>query len=424
MKASVITVGDELLIGQVVNTNAAWIGERLTDAGFKVVSMDTVGDDAVAISEVLELAVSRSEFIVMTGGMGPTHDDITKQAVAEFFGRELGFDEDLFERVREMFEKRGRHMPESNRSQAMVPEGFETLPNPLGTAPGLWFDLPGTDPTRTLVILPGVPYEMKRLLDREVLPRISGIVGQEEMVRRTILTTGIGESHLQELIGHLDETLDARLKLAYLPGLQGVRLRISATSERDGDADERLERLAAMLYQKIGEYIYGEGEMTLEAVVGELMKNAGLSVAVAESCTGGLITSLLTDVPGASRYVVGGVSAYSNSVKTGILGVSQEILLSSGAVSRDVAIQMAEGVRDRLHSNIGISTTGILGPTGGTEEKPVGTVWIGYADANGSRAVRLRLGNDRSRNKIRASIAALNMLRIRLLKQDRNRTPE
>ena len=413
MKAELITIGDELLIGQVINTNAAWAGEQLSLAGVDVLRMVTLGDDVEAIQAALAHAYRTSELVMITGGLGPTHDDVTREAVAGFFGSELRPDPDVLAHIQARFARRGYDLPASNQRQAVVPEGFEVLPNPVGTAPGLWLAEEGP-PTRLLAVVPGVPHEMRALMEGEVLPRLRKRKGLRFIRHRTLLTAGIGESNLQERLGDLSGWLGDGLRLAYLPGGGSVRLRATAAGDGQEAVEERLAAFERHLRERSGRYFFGTGTETLEAVVGNMLKAHGQTVAVAESCTGGFVLNRLTNVPGSSAYVVGGVVAYGNAVKAEQLGVSEAALDAEGAVSEVVARQMAEGIREHLGADIGVSTTGVAGPGGGTPEKPVGTVWIGYADASGSEARLLRLAQDRLLNKQLTSIAVLNNLRWRL----------
>ena len=413
MKAELITIGDELLIGQVVNTNAAWAGEQLDLAGVDVLRMVTLGDDIEAIQAALADAYRTSELVIITGGLGPTHDDITREAIAGFFGAELRPDPDVLAHIERRFARRGYTMPVSNQRQAMVPEGFEVLPNPVGTAPGLWLAEEGPPP-RLLAVVPGVPHEMRALMEGEVLPRLRKRKGLRFIRHRTLLTAGIGESNLQERLGDLAGWLGDGLRLAYLPGGGSVRLRASASGDDQQTVERRLDAFEAHLRERIGLYFFGTGTETLEAAVGKMLKARGQTLAVAESCTGGFVLNRLTNVPGSSAYVVGGVVAYGNAVKAEQLGVSEAALEEEGAVSEVVARQMAEGIRERLRADVGVSTTGVAGPSGGTPEKPVGTVWIGYADASGSQARLLSLATDRLLNKQLTSTAVLNDLRQRL----------
>lgn len=395
-----LTIGNELLIGQVRDTNASWLGEQLTLAGVVVHRMATVGDDEEALQSELRQSLAESDLVVTTGGLGPTGDDRTREAVAGLFGVELVFQGEILEDIRERFKLRGRSLPESNRSQAMVPAGFEVLSNRVGTAPGLWHEIrQGEAAGSMLAVLPGVPHEMKHLFTGEVLPRMRRRGGLHNIVHRTLRTAGIGESSLQEAVGDLSSVLSDNLRLAWLPGAGGVRLRMTAFGSNREEADDHIAQLEACLQDRIGEHIYGANDETLEEVVGHMLRDRSLTVAVAESCTGGYVAHALTNIPGSSEYVAGGVVAYSNRAKMDVLGVLPDALRQHGAVSEEVAAQMAEGVRHRLGADMGLSTTGIAGPDGGTPEKPVGTVWIGYADAGGVEAHRLQLVRDRILNK-------------------------
>lgn len=415
MKGVLLTVGDELLIGQVTNTNSAWLGEQLTLRGIDVVRAVTVGDEEEVIVEALREAFATAELVLCTGGLGPTHDDLTRQALARFFDAPLEVDPSVLDEIRARFERRGRRMPESNRVQAMVPRGFEVLPNPVGTAPGLWYESEEGGRKLLLAVLPGVPFEMRTLVEQEVMPRLHSHKDVHVLGHRTLLTVGIGESDLQEVIGDLSDYLSPKLRLAYLPSTAGVRLRITAFADDPDEVEAQLDRFEARLRAAAERYIYGRGGDTLESVVGGLLRERGLTIAFAESCTGGLAMNQVTNVSGASGYVLGGVVAYSNVVKVHQLGVDAETLEREGAVSEAVALQMARNVRERLGADIGVSTTGIAGPTGGTVDKPVGTVWIAYADGEGERAVLLRLFQDRVLNKELTVTALLNLVRRRLL---------
>lgn len=419
MEAAIITIGDELLIGQVVNTNAAWLGDELTGIGVSVIKMVTTADDRDAIRTELHEALQATQLVIITGGLGPTHDDITKRVVADYFEMSYRFDEKIFEEIKRRFDARRIHVAASNEGQAMIPEGFEILHNPIGTAPGLWYAFDDEQGKHLLCMLPGVPQEMKVIMQREVLPRLveTGRVGR--IVRRTLLTTGIGESNLNELVGDISDQLDDNLKLAFLPGLKGVRMRLTGFPDRDAAVQDRMVMIEAVLREKAGSYFFGVEDDTIEGIVGAMLKERGLSIATAESCTGGLVSSRLTDVAGSSEYVLGGLVAYDNAVKVMELRVDPKTIDSFGTVSRQVATQMAAGIRTRMNADIGVSTTGIMGPGGGTDDKPVGSVWIGYASETGSSAALLRLAGDRLQNKDRTATAVLNMVRLRLEKRDR-----
>lgn len=418
MRAVIITIGDELLIGQVLNSNAAWLGEQLNLIGIDVVRTAVVGDDLEEIRKVLADALADADIVITTGGLGPTHDDLTREALAESFGVDLRIDEGVFDAVRERFSSRGRRMPESNRRQAMVPEGFAILPNAAGTAPGLWH----VDETgRMLIVLPGVPHEMKGLFTTQVQPLVLGRSDLRVIEHRTLRTAGIGESTLQEKIGDLEDVLPEAVRLAFLPGTAGVRLRLTAFGETRDDVHEALEETERALRERIAQYIYSSSDESLEEVVGRMLLDHDLTIAVAESCTGGHVVHQITNVSGSSAYLIGGVVAYSNQVKTQMLGVDEHVLASNGAVSRQVAEQMAAGVRRRLQADIGVSTTGIAGPTGGSPDKPVGTVWIGYSDKEGTESKLLRLAHERLLNKELTTTLLLEYVRRNLLSGRPNR---
>ncbi|MCZ6756971.1 MAG: competence/damage-inducible protein A [Bacteroidetes bacterium] len=415
MDAVILTIGDELLIGQVSNTNASWIGEKLTAIGVTVRQMITVGDSEQAIRDGLDRALAFSHLVIVTGGLGPTHDDITKVVLADYFGRPLVFHEEIYQEIVRRFEARGISVAETNKGQAMVPEGFEVLENPIGTAPGLRYTHMTDERHVQLVVLPGVPREMKVIMENHALPLIADSDHTTQIVQKTLLSTGIAESNLNELIGDLSSYLDKDLKLAFLPGAAGVRLRLTAYAKKNAQVSERMAGLEAKILEKAGKYFYGEGEEEIEAIVGKMLFERQLKIAVAESCTGGLVSSRITDVPGSSDYLVGAVVAYRNSTKINELNVGMTDLELYGAVSRQVAVQMASGVRAKFNADIGVSTTGIMGPGGGSKSKPVGTVWIAYSDQQGETAAMLRFGNERRRNKTRTVTAVLNMIRLRLM---------
>ncbi|HEX7069793.1 MAG TPA: competence/damage-inducible protein A [Rhodothermales bacterium] len=419
MKVILLTVGDELLIGQVLNTNAAWLGEQLGLIGAEVIRSTALPDDVDALVAALDAATADADLVVVTGGLGPTHDDVTREALARHAGVELVLNEDVLAAIRERFGRRGRTMPEANAVQALIPDGFEVMTNPVGTAPGMWKSRLEGGRRVMLAVMPGVPHEMRHLTLNELIPRLRQEAGLRVIRHRTLLTAGIGESHLQERIGDLSAFLTDRSRLAYLPGPEGVRLRITVVGDDEAGVTENLTRFERHLMSRIGSFVYGRDGETIESVAGRLLASEGLRLAVAESCTGGSLLDRITNVPGASGYLIGGVVAYCNEVKKNVLGVSAEALEQEGAVSETVARQMAEGVRRVMATDIGLSTTGIAGPGGGTPEKPVGLVWIGYADADGSEAVVMQFGSDRELNKQLAATAALNLVRKRLLARSR-----
>lgn len=406
MKVHLMTIGDELLIGQVVNTNASWLGEQMVIRGAEVVRMVTVPDELDLIVEELQYAVDDADLVIITGGLGPTHDDLTRDAIAAFLGVDLALDEQVVATIRERFLRRGKEMPARNAVQGMVPAGCEVLPNPVGTAPGLWYE----GEQIKLCALPGVPHEMQSLMREHVIPRVTTDARIRPLAQRTLLTAGIGESDLQERLGDASNWLGPDQKLAYLPQIGGVRLRLMAYSDTWDEAGKQLEAMEALVRERIRQHIYGTDEDMLERRIGQLLVATHQTVAVAESCTGGRLGDRLTNISGASAYFKGGVVAYSNDVKHRILGVEEEVLAKHGAVSEQAALQMAEGVRRLLATDIGISVTGIMGPSGGSEDKPVGTVWIGLADQQSVRARCVFTQKDRIRNKKYASSYALNTL--------------
>lgn len=408
MKAQLLTIGDELLIGQSTDTNAAWLGEQLSVLGVQVERIVTVGDDADVMLHELDRAFDRASFVVMTGGLGPTHDDITREVVAQYFDVSLETDDAVLDRVRRYYERRNRQMPSSGPKLAKIPGGAEILENPVGAAVGLWYE--DSRRSRALAVLPGIPAEMEAIFDAAVRPRLEARSDLREVTHRTLVTSGIGESSLQERLGDLTDHFGEEVHLAYLPSTSGVRLRLTA-QEGDAAAQSRLDRLEAAIRERAGEYVIGTGDETLEDVLGDLLRRHDASLSVAESATGGLVGHRLTGVSGSSDYFLGGIVAYANSVKQNVLGVDAETLREHGAVSEPVALQMAEGVREALNASIGLATTGIAGPTGGTPEKPVGTVWVGYADATAQRAVHHHFVEDRSLNKELFASAALDLVR-------------
>jgi len=410
MQCRILSIGNELLIGDTVNTNASWLGDVLTEAGIDVTHIYTIGDDLDTMKGILSEALSSTDLIITTGGLGPTHDDITKRAVTELFDCELVLEDSVLEFIKKVFKKRNIPFSQSNYHQAEVPDCCEVLFNTQGTAPGMWFDRGSVK----LAVLPGVPYEMKHLMNEKVIPKIRAINGDTEFRRSHYITTaGIGESTLSDkVVGPLGDVLPNHVSVAYLPSPQGTRIRISAYGSSDEEIDERIKPVRNHIKNKADKYIIGEGkDLNLPRVVGELLAEKDQSLSVAESCTGGYLANAITDVPGSSRYMMGGIIAYANRVKVDQLGVSPDDLNVCGAVSKAVALQMAKGVAERLGANFGISTTGIAGPGGGTEEKPVGTVWIGFWSDDEHFAVKTRFTNDRLINKERSTAVALEIVR-------------
>lgn len=407
MEARIITIGDEILIGQIVDTNSVWLASRLNEIGIRVARRLSVGDEAGEIKAAVSDGLQAAEVVIVTGGLGPTKDDITKTTLAEMFGCGMRRDEWTFEFVRKMTEERGFDFNVLNQGQAMVPECCTVLPNRNGTAPGMWFEHNGS----VLVSLPGVPFEMKALMETEVLPRLVKHFNLSAITHKTMQTTGIAESALALAIEAWEDALPEWLHLAYLPSPSGVRLRLSAYEVDNRTAMSEIERRFAEVETIIPDNILGYGEASAESAVAEMLTRAGKTLAVAESCTGGSIASRFTAMAGASGYFRCGVVSYSNEAKVDILGVDMADIERHGAVSREVAEQMAEGARRVGRADYAIATTGIAGPDGGSDEKPVGTVWIAIASAEGVVSKKHSLGNLRGVNIERASTTAINMLR-------------
>jgi nicotinamide-nucleotide amidase len=410
MKAEIISIGDELLIGQVINSNQAEIAAALNSVGVFADRMSTVGDSMQDILDAFARALETHDVVTVTGGLGPTHDDITRQAVCTFFDTDLIRDEQTLAHVRLLFSRRNLKILTRNEDQALVPRGCTVIHNLHGTAPGFLFERSG----KAFFVMPGVPFEMRGMIENFILPYFRKRNPGQVIFHRTILTTGIAESFLAEKIGNVETMLGSSATLAFLPSPMGVRLRISVKHADATHASAEIVRIESLLRERIEKFVYGVDEEILESVVGRLLTQSNQTIAVAESCTGGLITDRLTNVPGSSSYLERGIVAYSNGSKIQMLGVAPEILETHGAVSREVAEAMAHGVRRISKTDIGLSTTGIAGPSGGSTEKPVGLVWIGYADRKNSFALRFHFGNDRRRVKERASQAALELVRRKL----------
>lgn len=417
MDVEILTIGTELVLGYVVNTNAADMGRLLGGAGFAVRRSAAVSDDPALVREAVQAALDRTGTVIVSGGLGPTKDDLTKAAVAELLGRPLHRDNAIVEQLRERFKSRGvASMPESNLVQADVPEGATVLPNPIGTAPGLWIE----DGAKLVILLPGVPKELRALMEREVMPRLAsrnggpgdGGTGGRTVVRsRTLRTTGIGESALADKLGDYEKQLGPGVTLAFLPSVAGTELRLTAWNAPEAEAEAILGRAVGAIRPRIEDRVYGEEGQDLAAVVLELLDKRDLKIAVAESCTGGLLGARLAAIPGASKRFRGGVIAYDNEVKLQLLGVSADALVEHGAVSEAVAREMATGVARALDTETAIAVTGIAGPDGGSEAKPVGTVWFGVKLGDTVRSFHLVLPGDRHDIQARAAQYALDFLR-------------
>lgn len=411
-RVSIISIGDELLIGQTINTNAAYIGEKLTELGFEVVRNFTVGDDRESILQILNESEKLSDFIFITGGLGPTHDDITRSCIVEYFETKLIFDESTFEIIKKLFERRNIPMPEINRDQAMVPEVAKVIPNNFGTAPGYDISKHG----KRFFVMPGVPHEMKGMMEETILPELKEYIRSKKIFynQKMLFTTGIPESALYSKLGDV-KTLFEDVKVAFLPSQFGVKIRLSMRSNDENYNLSKINLVEQRIREKVGEFIYADVNISLEELIGKILTERKLKLAVAESCTGGMICNRITNVPGSSNYFERGVVSYSNESKIQILGVKKETLEKYGAVSEQTAIEMARGVRLISGADIGISTTGIMGPTGETHTKPIGLVFIGYSDKDSEFAKQFNFADSRIRNKERTSQAALDLLRRVLL---------
>ena len=368
----IITIGDEILIGQTVDTNSAWMGNELNLMGIRINRITSVSDNKGEIISSLDEALSRTEVVLMTGGLGPTSDDITKETLAGYFGGKLVMDNEVLENVTDRLRRRNLQMNENNRRQAMVPDNCKVLRNLTGTAPGMLFEKNG----KIVVSMPGVPHEMKHIMKEHVLPLLAVRLPGGVIVHKNIMTYGVAEAILADRLETFENELPGEIRLAYLPAYGVIKLRLTAAGSDEKKIRESIKEQVAKLYEIIPDVIYGEDEVMLEEVVGKLLNDNNLTVSTAESCTGGKIASLITSVPGSSGWFRGSVVAYDNSIKTGVLGVSKETLRLYGAVSAETAGEMARGARRLMGTDYAVAVTGIAGPTGGTADKPVGIVWM------------------------------------------------
>jgi len=407
VKIEVITIGDEILIGQIVDTNSAWMAVELNKSGFELVQITTVHDDARQIVESLELALNRADVVLFTGGIGPTNDDITKQTLTAFFGTELVFDESVYQNIQRLFVDRPNVMNELTKAQAMVPVNCTVIQNIVGTAPITWFEKDG----KVIVSMPGVPYEMKRAMSFEIIPRLQVKFQTPVLLYKTVQVYGYPESALAIKIADWENALPAYIHLAYLPNSGIIKLRLSGLLDDMLELEFRMNQQVDQLSQLLGSAIVAYEDIPMEKLVGSLLKAQGKMVATAESCTGGNIAHLFTSIPGSSEFFKGSVVAYANEVKANVLQVSADTLESQGAVSRAVVEQMAEGVRLLLKSDFAVATSGIAGPTGGTAEKPVGTIWMAACSADKMLSREFHFGTLREQNIQRATQAALLLLK-------------
>jgi nicotinamide-nucleotide amidase len=411
MKSALITVGDEILIGQVTDTNSVWISRELNKIGVRVCEMVTVSDEAEQIISTLDRFMGTYDLVLMTGGLGPTTDDITKPTLAAYFGSRMITLPEVVEKITTYFKERGRNLIESNLRQADVPENCKVLLNNNGTAPGMWFEKEGS----ILVSLPGVPYEMKGLMQDYILPELRKRVEVPNVVHKTIMTQGIPESYLAATIRNWEADLPDCVKLAYLPRPGIVRLRLTVIDKCASEAERILKIHIDKLLKIIPQHIFGYDDISLEEALGMLLKEQGISLSTAESCTGGNIARLITSVPGSSAYYSGSVIAYKNRIKRDVLGVDEQVLDQWGAVSREVVEQMARGVQELYGTDAAIATSGIAGPDGGTKDKPVGTTWICVVYRDKVHSMKYRFGGSRERIIDQASYSAMQLLRRLIL---------
>jgi nicotinamide-nucleotide amidase len=408
--AEIITIGDEILFGQITDTNSQWISAELDKIGIKTRRKTSVSDKPQEIVDALKEAEKRVDIILITGGLGPTKDDLTKGVLAKYFGAELKRDEISYNEVKSYFEKRGRVFDHLNWGQADLPTNCTRVQNKYGTAPGMWFNENDT----IYVSMPGVPFEMKSMVTDTVIGRLKEKFSLPVIHHKMIRTVGIGESWLADVISDWEDNLPSHIKLAYLPGMWQVRLRLTGTGSDRDVLEQEIEAEFSKVKPIIEKYIFGYEKTELQEAIGSLLREKLLTISFAESCTGGYISHLITSVSGSSDYLMGSVVSYSNEVKMKQLGVKAETLENHGAVSEETAIEMAEGVRKALGTDIGFSSTGIAGPNGGTEEKPLGTVWLAFSSKEKTKTLKLSLAGTRDLNIKHSAVNALNLIRLSL----------
>lgn len=405
--AELLTIGDEILYGQITDTNSQWMSVELGNAGIKVVRKTSVGDEENEILTAFAEAEKRADIVLITGGLGPTSDDLTKPCLAKYFNCEMKIHDEALAEVTEFFKSRGRELTEVNRNQALLPVCCEKVTNIMGTAPGMWFHRNG----KVFVSMPGVPHEMKRMMTDIVIPKLKAMFETPAIYHKVIRTIGLGESFLAEKIAGWEKALPPHMKLAYLPSLGDVKLRLTGIGASRKDLEKEAEELTVKLKERIGQFIFGYGEDPIEVVIGNTLKERNLTLSIAESCTGGFLSHMITSVPGSSAYFLGSMIPYAYEIKMRQLGVKPETLEKYGAVSEPTIIEMANIVRAKFNTDIGVATSGVAGPGGATPDKPVGTVWIAYSDKHQTVTKRLQLSKDRLINIKLASAAVLNLIR-------------
>ena len=403
MSVSLVTIGDEILIGQIVDTNSAWMAQRISEIGLQVDMIYSISDTQEAILKTLAIASELSDIIIVTGGLGPTNDDVTKSAIIKYFDDILVRNEDILANIKRLFQMRGRTVNKLNEMQSDLPSKCKVLINQIGTASGMWFKNNNKD----FIFMPGVPNEMKGIMNNHILPALQDQFNPGYFIYRTILTQGIPESVLSEKLLDWESKLNSKIKLAYLPSETRVRLRLSARGENQSYLESLIEEAIQKLYLIIPKNIYGENQDTIEKKLGALLSNKNLTIATTESCTGGYLSHLITTVPGCSKYFKGGILAYNEVIKKEVLGISPKTLQKFGVVSAEVVKEMALSVRKIMDTDYALSTSGILGPSGGSENIPVGLVWVGIAGPFGVKAIKYQFGSDRNWNMRRVSVTLL-----------------
>lgn len=408
IKAELISIGDELLYGQTLDTNSHWISRALDDINIKIYQKTTIGDDSAHILKTLSEAEKRANIILITGGLGPTKDDLTKPLLAKYFDVGFVLNDEALADVTRIFQSLGRELTEVNRKQAELPSNCKMISNRLGTAPGMWFEERG----KIFISMPGVPFEMKAMMSEIIVPKLNDKFNDQIIFHKIIRTIGIGESRLAEKIEEWEDALPEDIKLAYLPTFGQVKLRLTGVGTNQKEVEGRVQKQVEKVLPAIKKYVFGFDDEEINSSIGKMLIDRNQTISTAESCTGGFLSSMITEVPGSSAYYKGSVIAYSDEVKKRELGVPAEDILKMGAVSEEVVRKMAEGVRKKLNTDVGLAITGIAGPGGGSPEKPVGTVWLGYADSNKTESKKVQLSKDRKLNVEYASIASLNLFRL------------
>ncbi len=407
MKAFILPIGDEVLIGQIVDSNSAWIAQQLNQQGLSVRHAMSVGDAREEIMDSLRFALSQADIVLITGGLGPTKDDITKKTIADFFGVGMTFHQNTWERIVDFFKKRNREPGEAHYNQCFMPDNALILTNTMGSAPGMWFEYEG----KIIVSMPGVPSEMKYLMEAEVLPRLKTIFKGEPIEHRTIMTAGAGETDLAVLVKDFEQNLPDYLKLAYLPAYGLVRLRLTGRHADEAFLNKTIDEKADEMEKLVSRFAYARDGESLEENLGKILKAKGKTISTAESCTGGMIAQRITGISGASAYYQGSLVAYDNNVKINNLGVRVETIVAHGAVSEECVKEMVVGACRVLKTDMAIVTSGILGPGGGSPEKPVGLIWIGIGNAENTQTFKININRSRAINNDFATNTALNLAR-------------